>query len=364
MKKGEAPQGERAALPGRSSSAPRNAPPPLDWLTPEIEEAQADHRARVAALYADPTTGPLYIAGPTCGRWHGLWGTNQIDMLQQPDAWLADLLADLAAHAEEFADRRTFRPLFMEVDPLGVHYVDALFGAHVYIYEEQTWSDELPGDVADLAPPDLARSPIFLQSLELARKAVALSQGRILITTPVLSCPINIAINLFGQRFLETLIERPAVARRALRIITDVIAACTRAFMEVIPAPIRRNSVAGSRYAPPGFGQIDGCATQLVSGAQYREFFAPLDAELLALNPHGGMIHLCGEHGQHIAIWRQMAALRSVQLNDRATEDVELYFCGLRSDQILYVAPTAATPAERILDLTRGQRLVLQCSAP
>lgn len=34
-------------------------------------------------------------------------------------------------------------------------------GPFVNIYEEQTWSDELPGDVADLTPPDLARSPIF-----------------------------------------------------------------------------------------------------------------------------------------------------------------------------------------------------------
>jgi hypothetical protein len=53
---------------------------------------------------------------------------------------------------------------------------------------------------------------------------------------------------------------------------------------------------------------------------------------------------------------------QAVQLNDRATEDLPLYFAGLRADQILYIAPTVDTPIERVVEITRGQRLVLQAA--
>jgi len=334
----------------------------LNWLTPEIEEAQAHHRARVAALYAgqrlDP---PVAICGRIYGRSHGLWGTNETDMLAEPEAWLEDVLRGMAAGAAQAADRATFRPLSIEVDPLGVHYIDALFGARTCFHAGQVWSDPLDCDPADIAPPDLPHSSVFLASLALARRAIARTQGRVLVTTPVLSCPANIGMNLFGERLLEAMIERPAAARHALRVITDAILACARAFAQAIPDAVRRGSVACSRCAPPGFGQIDGCATQLVSARHYEEFLAPPDAEVLRASPHGGMIHLCGAHAQHIPAWSRMPELRAVQLNDRAAEDLARYAGGLRPDQILYVAPTPSMPVERILRITRGERVVLQC---
>jgi hypothetical protein len=55
-----------------------------------------------------------------------------------------------------------------------------------------------------------------------------------------------------------------------------------------------------------------------------------------------------------------MPALRSVQLNDRATDDLPLYAAGLRPDQILYVSPTEEYPPERILAATAGRRVVMQ----
>jgi hypothetical protein len=337
----------------------------LDWLTPDIERIQARHQRRVADLYAGrPPDGVIAIAGASYGRSHGLAGTAEIDMLARPDDWLADVFDDLAARADLAADPVTFRPLTIEPDPYGVHYIDALFGAPVYIHSGQTWSDELPGDVADLAMPDLERSPILRASLDLARMAVEAGRGRIFVTTPVLSCPVNIAINLFGERWLEALVERPQAATRALRIITDVILACARAFFEAIPQDVRRGTVASSRYAPPGHGFIDGCSTQLVSGRHYREWIAPLDDAILALSPHGGMIHLCGAHAQHLAAWRDLPHLRAVQVNDRATDDLPRYLAGLRRDQILYVAPTERMPVERVVQLTGDRALILQCELP
>jgi hypothetical protein len=91
----------------------------------------------------------------------------------------------------------------------------------------------------------------------------------------------------------------------------------------------------------------------------YRDFVAPLDDELLSMYPHGGMIHLCGAHTQHIPTWRAMKSLRAIQVNDRATEDLEVYFNKLRDDQVIYLNPCPAMTARRALEITGGRRLVL-----
>ena len=335
----------------------------LSWLTPDIAATQAHHRARVAALYAGqpiPGGGIVRIAGPAFGKAHGLAGKNDPDMLRDPDYWIADVLADMAARRDLLADRDVFCPAAIHLDPLGVHFVDAIFGANVYIHGPQFWSDELPGDVGDLQPPDIEACPIFRQAAILAHKAVEASQGWLLVGAPVLSCAINTAINLYSQRFLTALVDSPDDARRAVRIITDAMITLTRAFEKIIPDPIRRTSVPENRYAPPGHGLIDGCATQLVSARQYQEYFLEADGLALGSNPYGGMIHLCGAHRQHIPVWRAMRALGAVQLNDRATDDLPYYLAGLRTDQILYVAPTEKYPAERVLALVDPRRLVLQ----
>lgn len=336
----------------------------LPWLTPEIAAAQARHRARVEALWRGETPAEVIaIAGKTLGSSHGLAGRNSIDMLADPDAWLADVFDAMADYADTFADPVTFRPMIVELDPLGVHFVDAVLGADVGLVGTQYWSEQLPYDLDELQPPDLGRSPVLQAAVRLCEKAVAAAWrggGDIFVATPVLSCGINIAINVFGERFLEALIDRPASARHVLRVINDVIAGCTRAIQAAIPAALRRNSVAENRFAPAGIGQVDGCATQLVSKRVYDSLFRDLDAEVLRLSPGGGLMHLCGTHAQHIPTWSAMSELRAIQLNDRATDDLPLYLAGLRVDQLLYVAPTANTPIERIIEITRGRRLVLQ----
>ena len=71
------------------------------------------------------------------------------------------------------------------------------------------------------------------------------------------------------------------------------------------------------------------------------------------------MIHLCGSHGQHIPAWREMPAVRAIQLNDRAADELELYYRGLREDQVIYVNPTSYMTVERIMAITRGHRVVI-----
>jgi hypothetical protein len=133
-----------------------------------------------------------------------------------------------------------------------------------------------------------------------------------------------------------------------------------KAFLEAVPEPVRVNPVAHDRFAPPGYGYVDGCATQLISPAHYREFFAPLDGEILRLHRLGGMIHLCGACTQHIPVWRAMKELASVQINDRAAEDFPAYFAGLRADQVIYICPTRSMPIAKILGISGGRRVVIQ----
>jgi hypothetical protein len=208
--------------------------------------------------------------------------------------------------------------------------------------------------------PDIEHSDTLNKSLRLTELVVQAIEDPIVIAAPVLSCPINIGINLFGERLFEELEDDPDGVDHALRIITDVILKCFEAFNNITPGKFRRNSVANWRYMPEGFGFIDGCATQMISPRHYDRFFAHLDQELLRAMPNGGMIHLCGASAQHMPAWKNMPEMRALQLNDRATDDFELYWNGSREDQILYVDPTEKYPVERILDITKGKRVVIE----
>jgi hypothetical protein len=55
-------------------------------------------------------------------------------------------------------------------------------------------------DLDELQMPDLSSSTLFQDSVNLVRKAVKVSQGHLFVTTPVLSCAINVGINIFGER--------------------------------------------------------------------------------------------------------------------------------------------------------------------
>ncbi|MHC4716041.1 MAG: hypothetical protein ACYS5V_03670, partial [Planctomycetota bacterium] len=245
----------------------------LAFWTAEVDRAQAEHRSRFEALFAGaPAVQTAAVCGPMFGRSHGLRGNNDIDMLAEPDEWITDCLTDMGARVPELADRGTYAPAHFELDALGTHFIDALFGAAVEFHDGQVWSRQLGCDVADLQAPDLSARTVLEAALTTATKAVEAGHGRVFVTTPVLSCPINIALNLFGQRLLLALLAAPRAARRALRIITDVIQECIRRFRRAVPHDLLRPTVASTRYMPAGYGFVAGCAPQLVSAEVYREF--------------------------------------------------------------------------------------------
>jgi hypothetical protein len=337
-------------------------------ITPAIQAVQQRHLERLYKLYQGIQPEMLIALDGICyGSSHGLSGVNQIDMLADPQAWLADVMGDMAVKADRLADEITFRPPVIELDPYGVHIIDALFGAQIRFHGGQVWSEELEIDLDDLECPDLEKSALLQKVIRLAELAAQVAregagEGQIFVTTPVYACAVNIAINLFGERLLVALRARPGSAERALAVINETILQTARVVNAVIPDDIRRNSVAENRLAPAGVGQFDGCATQLVSRRDYAHFFAPLDSELMQLTPGGALMHICGAHTQHIPTWAAMPGLRAVQLNDRAMDDLEAYYQQLRPDTIFYLCPSAKVGIEQILKITRGRRVVLQAA--
>jgi hypothetical protein len=226
--------------------------------------------------------------------------------------------------------------------------------------EKENWQAEyLRCPVGQLDDPDIGAHPSFRLAQRLAAAFVNAGVSVPLFAPPVLSSPLNIGLNLFGQDLLAAMLSEPDRARLDLRMITDTILRLHAWFQEHVPfAQLQMVETCG-RVQPPGHGQICGCSTQLLSAGQYAEFIAPLDQEILSRYPGGGMIHLCGSHSQHIPVWKAMTSLRAVQLNDRAAEDTALFFNGLRPDQILYVNPCDAMPVSRIMEITGGRRTVI-----
>ncbi len=324
-----------------------------------LVEARDTHMARLRSRFdGEPGVGPLYL-------W-GLRGAGRADPLRESCAWVDEALGDLAERAVAVTDEGTFRPLVIEFGPYGVHFIDRILGADVYeLREPGNWQVRyLDTPVGSLGPPDLTLDPTWAEARVVAEAFLAADVTVPLFGMPTLSSALNTYLNLYGPVGLLALVDSPNDARHDLRVIQDVILALHGWYREHIPAEQLQPVVADQRTQPPHFGQLCGCSTQVLSPSTYAELIAPLDAELLAEYPCGGMIHLCGCHTQHIEAWRDMPSLRSIQVNDRAAGDLDAYFRGLREDQVIYLNPCAEMPAAEALEITGGKRLVIVGERP
>ncbi len=311
------------------------------------------HIDRLRRVFAGDTSDGYAFA--LCGVERRLDGAR----MQDVPAAVAAALDGLASKAEALRDDVVFRPLTVECDIHGVHFMDKIFGADVFTLDGSWQAHLLAQPVGQLRPPDLDRNPTWQRAREMARAFVATGATVPYFGLPTIASALNVGVNLFGQELLVAMLVEPEAAHRDLRVINRTLCAMHQWYRATLP-PAQLQPVVGSyRTQPPGFGQLCGCTTHLLSQEQYREFIAPLDAELLGTYPHGGMIHLCGAHVQHIPVWREMKELRAVQVNDRAADDLWQYLSGLREDQILYVNPTAHMSVERIMRITNGRRVVI-----
>jgi len=316
-----------------------------------VQAAFDYHQNRLGALYDGVQLDSVFVL-------NGI-GTYTEDASLDWEPWLDESLEYLAERAEEACNREIFRPLTINYNPHGVHFVDKLFGADVFVLDGSWQVHPFTAPIGTLQPPDLATHPTWQAVQDCARAFLERDVANVTLGLPTIASALNIAVNLYGQEILLAMLTDPDAVRHDLRIINNVLCDLHRWFLENIPLEQMQCIIPDQRFQLPGFGQLCGCTTQLISAQAYAEFVAPLDDELLSLYPYGGMIHLCGSHTQHLATWQSLESFRAFQFNDRAAEDLEAYFTGLRDDQILFVNIFPGMSFERTLDITNGRRLVI-----
>ena len=300
---------------------------------------------------------PLYL-------WGGVW-TGKTDMYEDPAERVQEALEELAEkvekHPDKVRDERVFRPLAIGSALHGVHFIDRIFGADVYELDGQkgNWQvNYLASAVGTLDRPDLETNATWAAARDFALAFVASGATVPVLQLPTIASALNIGLNLYGQELLISMMADAEAAHHDLRIINGVLLDIHDWYRANVPFDSLHQVASPGRYQPPGGGQICGCSTQLISAGQYREFVADHDDAILSRYPKGGMIHLCGSHTQHIETWREMQFLTSIQLNDRASEDLEIYLKEL-PEKVYYVLPCEGMPLARIEELARDHRIVI-----
>ena len=291
---------------------------------------------------------------------NGIIGVGKHDLFTEPELWAEDCLEDLADRYEVMLDEDCFRPLcFNLMDIYGVHYVDKMFGAHVYYMHDQWYNDVLETPIGTLKKPDLETDEVWALTKRIVNAFLAADVALPLFSMPVIASVLNISVNLYGAEILMEMLTDPENAMKDLVTINDFLCELHGYFRSMIPEKQLQPVVAWARAQPPGYGQLCGCTSHLISGELYEEMIAPLDDKLLGVYPNGGLIHLCGKHTQHIKPFSKMKNVKAIQLNDRAADDFAEYYEGLRDDQVIYLNPSSKVSAEDAVRLCGGRRLII-----
>jgi len=329
---------------------------------PALIQQRQKWEQRLRGLFAGDTPDePIYL-------WGAVW-TGRTDMYEDPEKRAEEALEELAekvhTHREKVTDDRVFRPIAVGSALHGVHFVDKIFGAHVYELDDvkNNWQvTYLASGVGTLDRPDLDSNPTWAAAKAFARAFVSSGATFPIFQLPTIASALNIGLNLYGEKLLLAMMTEPDAARHDFDIINGVLLEIHDWYRANIPFDSLHQVASPGRYQPPGAGQICGCSNQLISKSQYDAFIADHDDAILSRYPNGGMIHLCGSHTQHIDTWREMASMTSIQVNDRASEDLEIYLDKL-PEKAYYVLPCEGMPLARIEELAMNHRIVI-CGEP
>ncbi len=282
-----------------------------------------------------------------------------------PEQWVVNCLEEMAEYAAAADQKPWFEPLCIEHGVFGTHFIDRIFGSEVFYLQASDPTDpgqwsSYPCDmpVGQLKRPDLEHSETWQLAKAAARSFAAQDVSLPLFGLPTIASALNIGVNLFGGNLLEAMIEEPEAARHDLGVINGVLMEIHQLYRDMLPSAQIKPVSSTMRTMPDGYGQLCGCSTHMLSGRLYRELVAPLDADLLNVFPRGGMIHLCGNHLQHIPTFAALPQLRAVQVNGIPLDHIQQYHSSLRQDQVLYVYPYEKAPTDQVVAATGGHRLV------
>ncbi len=323
----------------------------------ELIQIRDHHYSRLGALYrGESLSKPFFLKG--------ILGVSPTNAYLEPELWVDETLESLSWQSDLAKDYTVFRPLVVESSGglYGVHFVDKILGANVFFREdvEQWYVEPLDLPIGKLEFPDLDNNETFSMSKRMVERFLEWGVSVPIFGLPTIASSLNIAVNLYSDKLFTAFYDDPEGVHHDLKVINEVLCSLHGWYLEHIPIDQLQPVVAAERCQPPGYGQLCGCSTQLVSPKIYRDFFLYLDENLFNVYPQRkGMIHLCGTHSQHIPIWRESASFKAFQLNDRAAEDLEIYFRELREDQIIYVNLSQDISLENVLDVTKGKRVVI-----
>lgn len=326
---------------------------------PALLTARDDWFARMWGLFeGERQTQPFLL--------NGRLGWSDVDMYQDPESWVVQCLENLAEQTDALLCPYQFRPLCVEAGFFGVHFVDRMFGAKVWMdtKSNQWYNQYLTTPVGMLELPDLERDETWALARRVLDAFLEQDVRLPLFGLPTIASALNIAVNLYGEEFLVEIAMESDAAIHDLGVINQLLCMLHTYYRKRLPAEQLQPVISWVRTQPPGFGQLCGCTSQLISSSAYRKLIAPLDDALLRVYSNGGMIHLCGVHTQHINCWRDMQSLRAIQINDRAAHDLKAYFDGLRTNQIIYLEPCVGMTVAQAMQITGGQRLVILGDIP
>lgn len=290
---------------------------------------------------------------------NGIIGSGTHSPYTEPELWVEDCLENLAENYAVLENEVYFRPLCVEFYIYGVHYIDKMLGADVFFQDNQWYNRYLPTPIGQLKAPDLETDEVWSLTKRAMNAFLEADVALPLFGLPTIASALNIAVNLYGENILVEMLDDPEAAKADLKTINNLLCTLHRECRSTIPAQQLQPVISWNRTQPPGYGQLCGCTTQLLSGPLYQEMIAPLDDELLSVYPHGGMIHLCGAHTQHMEAFRNMKSLKAIQVNDRAAGDLRAYYEGLREDQVIYLNSCKEMSVTKAMEITGGHRLVL-----
>ena len=287
---------------------------------------------------------------------------NGSNLYTNPEDWVIECLEEMYIQRATIKDG--FTPICISYPAYGVHYVDKILGGNVYLHAGQWHTDYLKTPIGSLEMPDLDNNELWQCTKRAVQTFLDADVKLPLQATPVFASALNILVNLYGQEALIAMYEDEDAVRHDLEVINTLIRKMHRWYIDTVPYEQLQACAPWSRAQPQGYGQLCGCTMQLLGKDLYRDFIADLDDAVLGEYKNGGMIHLCGTHVQHLETFRNMKNLRVLQLNDRAVEQLEQYIEGIRDDQVLYVSPCPTMSLERILDISKGKKIVLAANIP
>lgn len=314
---------------------------------------QKEWFAKMRDIFEGDEVGPLVLNG-IVGR-----DKNRDLLYTDPKQTLENDMKVLADYVYQYKSDKWFVPFCVEGEFYVVHFVDKIFGAEVFFQDGQWYNRYLNTEVGELEKPNLENDETWRMAREYAQAFLDSGTTVPLLGLPTIASALNIAINLYGEEILVAMLADPDAAKHDLEIINEVLMEIHQWYLDHIPMERLQPVISWGRTQPPGYGQICGCSTQLLSPELYEEFIMPLDNALLGVYPHGGMIHLCGAHEHLLPLFAKMENLKSVQLNDRASEGLEHYVKELREDQVIYLIPCKGMPIEKALEVAKGKKLIV-----